>query len=302
MAGLRNPILLTCSLCFLPRAAPVQDREPAPPKLRELADSISFSRPLRHPPAIGRKLGRVDLPATLKALQDLKVKAYDFLVWQGPDDWKDCQAFLPMAARAKIQIWISIVPPTMGGNSFPYLGDYLRWAKEITELGKLHANLAAMRLVDIDYGRNPRILYPEMLIEMKKELHAAGLHLLGGIYDMTKRFVTRYRDTLDGVVLHYTNQTSIYNLAGFLEGARGIAPGGWKMFVGYYCSKTDWYGRDPDPIHLYYCLRRATAQTDGFFLADLDLSAGPSGYTKLFLTVRNYISDVAAGVPPRRPR
>src|SRR5213593_3719762 len=87
--------------------------------------------------------GHVDVTRLAARLDSLGVTTYCWLVWHRATDWADLQAFLPLAGRAGIDIWVYVVPPSespphTSRYSEPYRLDFGRWAEEIARLSRRH--------------------------------------------------------------------------------------------------------------------------------------------------------------------
>lgn len=121
---------------------------------------------------------RVDIPATIAALQAANVNTFNYLVYgygvanaatgstardtAAPKvttaQWNDLPAFLTAAATAGIDVWVYLVPPSESGigyttsNYAPYYWDYLAWFTNIGILAASHTNLRAIAIDD--FGGN----------------------------------------------------------------------------------------------------------------------------------------------------
>lgn len=288
-------------------AATAKQDTVGPARLRPLGQFVTHADPIRQPPTPGQKYGRVDLEKTLQAVRLAGVDTYSFLIWQGPNDLEDFKELLPLARQAGINMWASIVPPTWGGNSLPYKGDWRRWAEEMAKLAAMHSNLTALYIHDIEQGNNFKYLHGTRLADMRSVLNEAGISLIGGIYDVVPKYVTEMGNSLDGIVLCYTNTRQLLNLDGMLVGARKLAPAHWKILPGYWATP---FTRDtwvPEPVYLYYCMRRAMARADGCLIYKLDLSTpslhrpGRGGFSKNVRAVREFAMATRAGKKPQRP-
>src|SRR5215471_5610226 len=91
--------------------------------------------------------GRVDTALMARRLKELGVTTYYWLIAHAATDWDDLKLFLPEAARAHIEVWAYLVPPSESaphyGNLYPepFRLDYSRWAEEIARLSLQHTNL-----------------------------------------------------------------------------------------------------------------------------------------------------------------
>src|SRR5215471_514150 len=91
--------------------------------------------------------GRVDTSAMVQRLKELGVTTYYWLIAHAATDWDDLKLFLPQAAKAHIEVWAYLVPPSESAPHYsnlypePFRLDYLRWAQEIARLSLQHTNL-----------------------------------------------------------------------------------------------------------------------------------------------------------------
>ena len=177
-----------------------QDR-PSVASHRHLAD---YDAELRLPN------GRVDTDAMVKRLKELGVTTYYWLIWHAATDWDDLKVFLPKAAKAGIDVWVYLVPPSESPPtehlySEPFRLDYRRWAEEIARLSLQHPNLTAW-VID-DFYANHEFFTPAYLRELRAKSKAVNprLAFLPLMYfgEMRPQFVENYRGVIDGVVVAY---------------------------------------------------------------------------------------------------
>jgi hypothetical protein len=154
--------------------------------------------------------GHVDTAAMVGRLKELGVTTYYWLVWHAGTDWDDLKQFLPEAARAGIDVWVYLVPPsesppheTKYGE--PFRLDYARWGEEIARLSLKHPNLTAW-VID-DFYANRAVLTPSYLRQIQAKAKAVNprLAFLPLMYfnEIRPRFVDDYRGVIDGVVVAY---------------------------------------------------------------------------------------------------
>jgi hypothetical protein len=118
-------------------------------------------------------VARVDVPATIAALQRANVNTYAYMIFgdanaAGADSddmtraqWEVLPSFLAAAQAAGIDVWVYLVPPSesYGGDRSipvpqrrstyaPFYWDYVRWATEIAELAVQYPNLRAIAIDD----------------------------------------------------------------------------------------------------------------------------------------------------------
>jgi hypothetical protein len=158
-----------------------------------------------------RSDGHVDGDALLKRLQELHVTTYYWLVWHAATDWDDLKLFLPKAAKAKLQVWVYLVPPTESAPQYgtaysePFRLDYGRWAEEIARLSLQHTNLTAW-VID-DFYANHEVFTPAAVRDLQKRAKSINprLAFLPLMYygEIQRGFVEGYHDAIDGVVVAY---------------------------------------------------------------------------------------------------
>jgi hypothetical protein len=190
------------AVLFCAAIAPASAQPPAQPLVRHLADYDSEIR-LHN--------GPVDTDAMVSRLKELGVNNYYWLIWHRATDWNDLQLFLPKAAKAGINVWVYLVPPSECPPKFsdsysePFRLDYARWAEEIARLSLQHPNLKGW-LVD-DFYANRDLFTPAYMREIRDKYKAINpqLAFLPLLYlsEVRPKFVEDYRDVIDGVVVAY---------------------------------------------------------------------------------------------------
>ena len=161
--------------------------------------------------AIQRPDGSTDLDALALRLKQLGVGTYYWLV-EPQKDWTELQAFLPKAAKAGLQVWVYLVPPSENGAGAdgvakypaPFLKDYQRWGEEIARLSLQHTNLTGWVIDDFD--GNLKFFTPDYVREMQaraKSINPRLAFLPLAYFGSLKPFVTDYRELIDGIVVAY---------------------------------------------------------------------------------------------------
>ncbi|GEM_PF-3746336 len=245
-----------------------------PPPLRPLGTGMGFLTPHR---LLALRMGAGGIPD--KGRWDLKALMKSFALFGGDSlvieisesktDWENLPKLLDhmdRLSRVKAKVWIAIRPPTLGGNSEPFLGAYVRWAKEISKLAKKHPSLVALYIPQIFRGKNLFILHPGTLERMRSFLRPVGVNLIGQFFDLIPENLADYGPLLDGIVLHYTNTQSPLNLDSFLYMGRKVAPRHWKVFGGYSLGPNQFCQSTPPSWLVTYFIRHSMLRCDGFFL------------------------------------
>lgn len=174
-----------------------------PPHLADYAPGSRFEFRLPN--------GRLDTDMMVKRLHELGVTTYYWLIIEGATDWDDLQLFLPKAAKAHLQVWVYLVPPSESaphqGTHYPepFRLDYQRWAEEIAKLSLQQPNLTGW-VID-DFYENHAFFTPAYVAEMQRRAHSVNPKLL--FYplmyypEITRKFVDDYHAIIDGVVVAY---------------------------------------------------------------------------------------------------
>jgi hypothetical protein len=155
--------------------------------------------------------GRVDTVAMVQRLKELGVTTYYWLIAHAATDWDDLKLFLPEAARAHIQVWAYLVPPSESAPKYstlypePFRLDYPRWAEEIARLSLEHTNLTAW-VID-DFYENHGLYSPAYVGDMQQRAKRVNPHLrflpLMYYWEINRKFADDYRNVIDGVVAAY---------------------------------------------------------------------------------------------------
>jgi hypothetical protein len=127
---------------------------------------------LREPDARADGYRHIDTPAMIAKLVELGANTYIYGVWDSPTDWDDLRLeFAPTAARAGIDIWVYLVPPSEtdrhgGRASRPYVMDYLAWARACAELSVEQPNVKAWGIDDFEFNQDT--FTPDYVAQMRK--------------------------------------------------------------------------------------------------------------------------------------
>ena len=202
--------------------------------------------------------GRVDTAAMARRLEELGVTTYYWLIAHAATDWEDLQLFLPEAARAHIEVWAYLVPPSesapRNGTLYPepFRLDYLRWAEEIARLSLQHTNLTAW-VID-DFYENHALFTPAYVGRMQQQARRLnpGLAFLPLMYygELNRRFVDDYRKVIDGVVAAYPQGRDEIEHAWAILNDAAMAPPGELSFPHYTASQPGDFVMVSQEVHL----------------------------------------------------
>lgn len=163
--------------------------------------------------------GSVDFYRLISELKDIHADTYNWLIYQDPNAWNDLKKFLPLARKAKIKVWVTLVPPTESQpitkwSSEPFCMDYARWATELATLSLAEPNLVVWSIDD--FVHNLKFYSPEYVEKLVSTTHAINpkLAFIPCCYftKITPSFVTNYGHLLDGILFPYRAESVGANL------------------------------------------------------------------------------------------
>jgi hypothetical protein len=151
----------------------------------------------------------VDTPATIEKLKELHINTYYYLIWDQPTDWDDLKnEFISAAQKAGINVVVYLVPPsesTGTRKSYPYLTDYIAWARAIAELSLEYPNLIGWAIDDFNHNLN--FYTPEYMAQMKTTAKSINpkLTFMPQIYStaLTEDFLQTRGEYIDGIIIAY---------------------------------------------------------------------------------------------------
>lgn len=163
--------------------------------------------------------GHVNLDKLLSELKDIHADVYHWLIHEKIYDWDDLKEFLPMARKAKIKVWVCLVPPSESKpkykfSSEPFQMDYEKWAAEIASLSVKESNLVAWSIDD--FVHNLKFYTPEYMKRMMGAARSINpkLGFLPCCYykQITPAFVKDYSQFFDGILFPYRAESVGANL------------------------------------------------------------------------------------------
>jgi hypothetical protein len=215
--------------------------------------------------------GRVDVEKLITLLVKAHVNTYDFLIYNGANDWSDLQKFLPLAQGRGISVWVTLVPPSEPPPSQPFQYDFINWAKNIAELSLRHPNLVAFVIDDFERLGNLSTFTPEYVAKMADAYRAINpkLAFFPCIYSSTPKaratngFMAKYGQSIDGVMYAFVNLDSTAALAQELQDCREMLGKEKLLMVNIYAAETSWHKDPPKSDYLVKAVEIARTATDG---------------------------------------
>jgi hypothetical protein len=171
--------------------------------------------------------GRIDCERLIAELGELHANTYNWLIAHGSTDWEDLHAFLPMAAKHGIRVWVTLLPPSESPPrtkhfSEPYRLDYEKWASELASLSVREPALVAWSVDDFAY--NLKVFTRERMraiIAAQREKNPEFAFVPCIYYRHgTPTFAKNYGEFFDGVLFPYRSEST---KAGF-EDATQVGP------------------------------------------------------------------------------
>jgi hypothetical protein len=163
--------------------------------------------------------GHANAQKLLSELEDVRANTFHWAIHNYTNEWDEIKAFLPLAREKKINVWITLMPPSespprLKNYSEPFRLDYERWAIEIAKLSLQETNLVAWSIDD--FTHNLATFTPEYLAKMMKASHDVNprLAFVPCCYykAITPAFVKNHAPLLDGVLFPYRDESSGGNL------------------------------------------------------------------------------------------
>lgn len=235
--------------------------------------------------------GRVDLDRLLRELGEIHADTYNWLIWHAATDWQDLQAFLPLAQRKGIKVWVTLVPPSESppqtkAYSEPFRLDYERWAVEIARLSLRHPNLVAWSLDD--FSHNQKVFTAtrlEWILSQAREINPR-LAFVPCIYyrHATPEFAETYAPLIDGILFPFRNESNTMNLTDSdsvepeVLKVKSLFAGKTPVFVDVYATKHSRLN-DSSPDYVREVMVRGRNVADGVLIYCHQSKAGsPAKY------------------------
>lgn len=158
--------------------------------------------------------GRIDQKRLIAELKDIHANTYNWLIRTRNDDLESLKLFLPLARKAKLKVWATLVPPSEPPASEPFKLDYELWASALATLSLSEPNLVAWSIDD--FVHNLKLYTPEYVIKFLAVACAINpkLAFIPCCYlkQITPSFVANYGPLLDGILFPYRAESVGANL------------------------------------------------------------------------------------------
>ncbi len=232
--------------------------------------------------------GRLNIPRQIAMLRSLRVSVFNYFIFSDEFDWEDCQRFLPAAAEAGLQVWITLLSPWQAkrhgtpfgseyqGGSYPFGIDFWAWFDAIGQVATRHPNLTCVSLDDFDRKGNFETLTPDYMREMMQALrqNRQDIAFCPTIYGVTPTLLNEYVEFMDGVMLWWANLDINLGMEEWLWANQTIVDDRFPIIAGVYARSTTWHPAPPTLKTFQRCLRVAREGADGVMLFRPDLAAG----------------------------
>jgi len=249
-------------------------------KIGKAAEAVNLRGALgtyANPPRLEN--GRVDMRRLISELKDIHADTYHWLIYKNYNDWDDLKIFLPLAQKARLKVWVTIVPPTeskpiASWSSEPFCMDYERWATELAKLSLAQPNLVVWSIDD--FVHNLKFYTPEYVEKLVGAAHGINpkLAFVPCCYfsQITPLFVKNYSRFLDGILFPYRAESLGRNLQDATQVENEIAKvrelfgnTEFPVFLDIYATAHSKLGAST-PEYLEEVLARGRRSADGIMI------------------------------------
>jgi hypothetical protein len=171
--------------------------------------------------------GHLDSTALIADLRELHANTYNFLIAGSPHGWDDLQAFLPLAKKNDIRVWVTVLPPSESAPktkvySEPFRLDYENWAAELAALSAREPALVAWSVDDFGYNLKEAFTPARMraIIAAQRANNPNFAFVPCAYYKQaTPAFAKTYGEFLDGILFPYRSESTV---AGFADATQVV--------------------------------------------------------------------------------
>ena len=158
--------------------------------------------------------GRIDQKRLIAELKDIHANTYNWLIRKNNDDLEALKLFLPLARKAKLKVWVTLLPPSEPPLSEPFMLDYEQWATQLAKLSLVEPNLVAWSIDD--FTSNLKLFTPEYVGKFLGDACAVNpkFAFIPCCYfkQITPSFATNYGHLLNGILFPYLAESVGANL------------------------------------------------------------------------------------------
>src|SRR4029078_3447629 len=141
--------------------------------------------------------------------------------------WDDLQAYLPLAAKNGIRVWVTVLPPSESAPktkvySEPFRLDYEKWASELAALSAREPALVAWSVDDFAYNLKEAFTPAKVkaIIAAQREKNPKFAFVPCVYYKQaTPAFAKTYGQFLDGILFPYRSESTV---AGFADATQVV--------------------------------------------------------------------------------
>jgi len=163
--------------------------------------------------------GFVDYDKLITELKSLHANTYHWLDRAGKTDLNALKVFLPMAEKAKIKVWVTLVPPSespplSSHYSEPYRLDFEQWSIALAKLSLEYPNLVAWSIDD--FVHNLKLFTPsyvKQFLDAGRAINPTLAFFPCCYYKQTdSAFAKNYGSIIDGILFPYRSESVVASL------------------------------------------------------------------------------------------
>lgn len=225
-----------------------------------------------------KQSGEIDFKKLIRQLKDIHANTYNWLNWGNVSDLNALKKFLPLAKKAGINVWITLVPPSESPPfatdfSEPFQLDYQKWAIELAILSLEYKNLVAWSIDD--FVHNLQLFTPayvKQYLDTSRIINQKFAFVPCCYFkQITPAFVKNYGDILDGILFPYRNESISANLKDAGQAAleikilRTMFPARFLIFLDVYASAHSSLGSST-PEYVKQVISQGMENADGVLI------------------------------------